>query len=227
MTTVTTADLAAWLRRRLGRERTPTLFRPGGEAVGTLALALEPADLPPDLAADAVFLHRAYRLGDAFPGAAVLASHDGFDARLTTGVNRPLAARLGWRDARPFAWEGRPVGMLATPPQRDWEALVAALAAEFGGFDELLPPASPTVDRVALMSAMRPELVSGVAALGATAYLTGQLRPGAVPRARELGVGVAALGHRRTEEWGLRQLARELGTAFPGLVCRVYPSPSG
>ena len=53
-------------------------------------------------------------------------------------------------------------------------------------------------------------------------YVTGQMRPGALAHARELGLGVIALRHRRTELWGLRQLAYELGEAFPGLECTVY-----
>lgn len=94
--------LHAWLRRRLGEAE---VRRGGNGPVSGLALALDPVDLPPALNADAVFLHRANRLGDAFPGLAVLNSHDGFDLALTTGPNLALAMRLGWQDIRPVELE--------------------------------------------------------------------------------------------------------------------------
>ena len=71
---------------------------------------------------------------------------------------------------------------------------------------------------MALMNAIRPELLEAVAAKGVNVYITGQRRLTALPTARTLGLGVIALGHRRTELWRLRQLAREVGTAFPGLT---------
>ncbi len=52
--------------------------------------------------------------------------------------------------------------------------------------------------------------------------VTGQFRPGARTRARELGMGVVALGHRRSELWGLRRLARELRDEFPDLAPEVF-----
>lgn len=73
------------------------------------------------------------------------------------------------------------------------------------------------------MNAMNPELIGHVADLGVRVYLTGQLRPSASAAARARGLGVVALGHRRTEVWGLRQLAHELSAAFPGLLTDVYP----
>ncbi len=75
---------------------------------------------------------------------------------------------------------------------------------------------------MALMNAMRPELLEALAGLGVSVYITGQMRPGSLAAARELGLGVVALGHRRSELWGLRQLARELRDAFPDLSCTVY-----
>lgn len=211
--------LADWLRRRLGRERAPTLYRPGPAElpVGRLVLALEAADLPPHIDADALFLHRAFGLGERFIHLPVLASHDGFDARLTTGDNRPLAATLGWRERRPLVWQGKTIGYTARPPERDWRALVDMLEQEFGGHERLLPPLSPTTSRIALANATRPELLDLAHEHGASVYITGQWRPGARLRAQELGLGIVALGHRRTEEWGLRHLARELSQAFPDL----------
>lgn len=218
--------LAAWLRGRLGREELPTLYRPGPDEVGVLGLALSVRDVPPDARPDALFLHRPFDLGGAFAPLGVLTSHEGFDAQLTTADNRVLAARLSWGDVKPFAQRGKVLGLLGTPPQSSWSALLGVLTAEFGGRDEALPPAESRlgarVGRVALMSAMRPELLDAVSDLGALVYVTGQFREGARRRAQELGLGVIALGHRRSELWGLEQLARELPGAFPDLRVEVY-----
>lgn len=217
--------LAAWLARTLGER--DVLKRPGPPEVRALALALEPGDLPEDLEADALFLHRSRFLGERWPGLGVLGAHDGFDRHLTTGPNLRLARALGWRDVRTVRREGKLAGIVATPPQRTWDDLRAALHAELGGEDASIPPSTAGHPlRVALMNAMNPGLIGQVAALGVTAYLTGQLRPSAVGAARAAGVGVVALGHRRTELWGLQQLARELEEAFPGLNVRVYDQPS-
>ena len=216
---VLTSDLLAWLRTRLGDAE---LVRPGPETASTLALALEPGDLPPTLEADALFLHRSFRLGERFPSLAVLASHDGFDAELTTGANLALARQLGWTHAERLHWQGKALGLKGVPPERDWDALTHALRTEFGGLEAVVEPLRPHLSSVALINAMRPDLLTFLAELGVDACITGQLRPAAVPRARELGVGIIALGHRRSEHWGLWQLARELVQHFPGLHPRVY-----
>lgn len=218
----TLAALHHWLRARLG---------PDGEMKGgadtevqRLALALDPADLPDVPPATALWLHRSRRAGERFGGWPRLNSHDGFDHALTTGENWRLAQALGWQDAQRLGLT-RAVGLIATPPQTGWNGLLSTLDAEFGGHEELLEPETPQVSRVALVNAMRPEVLAEVAAQGVQVYVTGQWRPGARPEAARLGLGVIALGHRRTERWGLRQLARELGDAFPGLECAVYGEP--
>ena len=45
---------------------------------------------------------------------------------------------------------------------------------------------------------------------GADLYVTGQLRQPAEIAAVETGIGVIAVGHRRSEEWGLRAIAHVL-----------------
>jgi putative NIF3 family GTP cyclohydrolase 1 type 2 len=215
--TPTLSGLASWLKTRL--EESGTL-RPGPVQVNRLALALDPADLPPTLEAEAIFLHRSHRLGDLFPQLGVLTSHDGFDAALTTGENWALAGALGWTDARPLQLPSA-AGLIATVPQNDWPGLLASLEAEFGGLEEVLAPPD-FQPRLALLNAMRPELLGAVFKEGMGTLVTGQMRRSALPRARELGLGAVALGHRRSELWGLRQLAGELMEAFPDLVCTVY-----
>lgn len=217
--------MTTWLEARLGREDVPTLYRAGdARDVNALGFALEPQDVPRDADVDAVFLHRPFRLGSTLPGRAILASHAGFDDKLTTGENAPLIEQLGWRDVRPFDVDGRRFGVIASPPQRSWSAFLAALLAEFGAFEDVTPPSRDVVRRVALVNAFRPELVTNLHGEGVDVLVTGQGRVHGAKRAREVGVGVVALGHRGSEAWGLRQLAREFGEAFPGLRTVVYAS---
>lgn len=213
----TLPELTSWLRASLGEGAT---LRSGPLQLRRLALALDPTDLPQTLEADALFLHRSHHLGDLFPHLGILTSHDGFDAALTTGENRALARALGWQDVKPLHLQ-KAAGLLATAPQHDWPGLIAALETELGDIEETVPP--PIFQpRLALVNAMRPDLMEEVAAQGAGVFVTDQMRRSALPRARELGLGVVALGHRRSELWGLQQLASELREAFPALVCIIY-----
>lgn len=131
---VSLAALAGWFQARL---RDATLHRPGAPQVSRLSLALDPRDLPDDLPGGAIFLHRVRHLGAAFPGLAVLNSHDGFDAALTTGANMPLAEQLRWHEPERVELE-QASGLIALPPQQDWERLLAALHTEFSGHDTVL-----------------------------------------------------------------------------------------
>ncbi|PTA67264.1 Nif3-like dinuclear metal center hexameric protein [Deinococcus arcticus] len=227
MSPATLSALAAWLQTHLDEPQ--PLKRPGPEEVTHLALALEPRDLPAHLTADALFVHRSRGVGEGWPGLGVLGAHDGFDLHLTTGPNRVLAARLGWQEVRPLHWEGQPAGLLATVPQPTWEALRAALHAELGGEDDSVAPTLPITGplRVALMNRLNPGTAAMAAEQGAHVYLTGQLRPSALGAVRAAGLGVVALGHRRTEWWGLGQLADQLRAAFPGLQATLHPGSQG
>lgn len=49
-------------------------------------------------------------------------------------------------------------------------------------------------------------------------YLTGQPRESGMLAATALGLTVACVGHRTSEEWGVRFLAAVLRTAFPNIV---------
>ncbi|PYE55020.1 Nif3-like dinuclear metal center hexameric protein [Deinococcus yavapaiensis] len=218
-------ELAAWLEVRLGRDDLPTLYRKGDtDTVGVLALALEPMDVPEEANMDAVFLHRPFRAGSAFARRAILTSHHGFDEKLTTGENEPLIERLEWRDVRPFDMDRRRFGVIASPPQRTWSAFLTALLGEFGAFEDVAAPARDPLRRVALVNAFRPELVRALHDQGVDALVTGQGRVLGARHAKEVGMGIVALGHRRSEEWGLRQLGRELEQAFADLRTVVYTS---
>lgn len=200
--------------------------------VARLGLALEPWD---GLGAwaraerlDAVFLHRPWGLtpGALPPGAGLLASHRPFDERLTTGFNPALAARLGMTKLEPLGErEGRPLGMLGTVARQPFGDFLARTREEFGGVEAAHPPRRGEGARVAAVNAMTDALVREAAERGADVYLTGVQRVPARAAVAETGIGVVAVGHRRAEEWGLRELARLLRERWPGLVAVPWPHP--
>lgn len=200
--------------------------------VARLGLALEPWDGLAAWAAagslDAVFLHRPWELapGALPPGTGLLASHRPFDERLTTGFNPALAARLGMTGLEPFGErDGRPLGMTGAVERQAFGDFLARVRAELGGVEASAPPRGGEAARVAVVNAMSDALVREAAALGVDVYLTGQPRAPARAAVAETGIGVVATGHRRAEEWGLRELARRLRERWPGLETEVWPHP--
>jgi putative NIF3 family GTP cyclohydrolase 1 type 2 len=177
-------------------------------------------------ALDAVFLHRHWRLAPEAipPGVGVLAYHEAFDRSLALGYNPRLAEALGLADLRPLGErDGAPLGMHGTLEPRSFSALVEHVTRVFGGVEAVVPPATDKVARVAVMSAMTAALVERAAAEGVNAYLTGQMRVPAREAVARTGIGVAAMGHHRSEQWGLGALADLLRREWPMLRTAVRP----
>ena len=146
----------------------------------------------------------------------VLAYHLSFDEHLTLGFNPPLAALLGLEmPPEPLgSKEGRPLGMIGclAAPVRAAD-LLARLREIFGGLDMEHPGGGEpgqAVKCVAVVGAMNDSLVRQAHERGAGLYVTGQWRQPATAAARDTGMAVAAVGHLRSEEWGLQMLARLL-----------------
>ncbi|HEY0779142.1 MAG TPA: Nif3-like dinuclear metal center hexameric protein [Gemmatirosa sp.] len=241
---VSTLDaLATFLHDVLGAAAYPPaerggVFRPARDTrdpvsrpIDRFGLALEPwpglRAWAADATLDAVFLHRPWRLapGDLAPSVGVLYSHLPFDAHLTTGDNAPLAAALGFLSRRRFgARDGRPLGMLGDVRPERAADLVARVVAEFGGDDAVvLPDPERVVSRVAVVGAMTDALVREAAERGAELYVTGQLRAPARDAVTATRIAVAAVGHARSEQWGLRALARLFRERWGALDVRVAP----
>jgi putative NIF3 family GTP cyclohydrolase 1 type 2 len=158
----------------------------------------------------------------------VVWSHLPFDERLTTGLNPRLADALGLTGAAPIgARDGRPLGMLgdvAPAPAGAWAARVAAV---FGGAEgEVVPDPRAPVARAAVVGAMTDALVREAAARGAGLYVTGQLRHPGRAAAAETGVAVVAVGHARSEWWGVRALGHLVAERW-GAVAVVAAPPGG
>jgi len=206
---------------------------PAGAPVQRLVLAPEwrPEHAALARPGDAWFLHRPWRLPPDQPGGAVgvFSSHAAFDSRLSVGPSVALASRLGLTGGESvFRRPGDPlpIGVVADDAPgaprgaAEWRAL---LRAEFGGADEELPGDEPDapVCRVALMGAMDGTLVQECVRRGAGLYVTGAMRVPGRDAARSLGLPVIAVGHSRSEMWGLRHLSRVAAGRLPGLKAVV------
>ncbi len=216
-------ELAHWLEKRLGREKgLSVLYRSSERPVQKMLLALEPGEIPLETDADALFIHRPFELAAHFPSLGVLASHDPFDDQLTTNYNPSLARAQNWKKLRRLRLEERTVGMVAEfEHPLGWNDLLERLNAEFGGWEDAIEPRDSSLKRLVLMSTFRPSAVELAARAGAQVYLTGQMRSSGRAMALERGLGIVALGHRRSELWGLQQLARDFRQAFPALEFEV------
>ncbi len=215
-------------------------FLPSARPVQRLGLALEPWETFGEWVAaerlDAVFLHRPWSLTDPqrralqTAGTGVLAYHLAFDERLTTGFNPALAAACGWGEPEILGHKaGRPLGMICTlPAPPAFDAVAAQLRTEFDGLEQVTPRAADgaPITRVAVVGAMTDVLVREAHARGAGVYVTGQWRQPARAAVRDTGLGIVALGHRRSELWGLRALARVLRAHPDGanLETLVHPA---
>ena len=179
---------------------------------------------------DALLLHRPWKLDvDALPpDVGVLAYHLALDERLTLGYNPWLARVLGLRDLEVLGRKGgRPLGMIGVVEPTSFEAWVCQVADVFGGLDAVHVPAQPTVTSVAVVGAMREELVVDARGAGAEVYVTGQFRTSAQDAVARTGIGVVAAGHARSERWGLCALAGLLRMRFAALEVAVWEGGGG
>lgn len=190
------------------------IYHASERPVERIGLALEPwpqiERWVRDARLDALFLHRPWKLeeGQLPPDIGVLAYHLAFDERLTLGYNGRLADALGMADLEVLGHkEGRPLGMLGSVGSQPFDQLQQRCAAMFGGYNETDGAAEHVIQRVAVVGAMNDELVREAVARGVDVYLTGQFRVPARPAVQETGIAMIEIGHRRSEEWGLRALA--------------------
>lgn len=190
------------------------IYHASERPIQRIGLALEPwlqiERWVRDARLDALFLHRPWKLQEAqlSPDIGVLAYHLAFDERLTLGYNPRLADALGVVDLEVLGHkEGRPLGMLGTVGAQSLAQMRERCAEMFGGYNETVGAAAQVIQRVAVVGAMNDELVREAVARGANLYLTGQFRVPARLAVAQTGIAVIEVGHRRSEEWGLRALA--------------------
>ena len=233
-------DIAHFLGSEFTIDRYPQpeqggIYHPSERPIQQLGLALEPF---PGLTAwvtdnqlDGLWLHRPWQLDLTRlpPDVGVAYNHLPFDEHVTMGYNPHLATQLqatgtleplGFKQATRETGEPlpqRPIGMLFNAKLQNLTEWIGQIQTQFGGYDRIEPGRQTTIARVAIVGAMNDALVREAADRGGTLYLTGQYRPSAQKAVDETGIAVIAVGHRRSEEWGLRTLADILRQHWPGL----------
>ncbi|GAB3641494.1 Nif3-like dinuclear metal center hexameric protein [Spirosoma arcticum] len=233
-------DIVDFLRNEFAVDRYPDseqggVYKASGRPVRRFGLALEPF---PQLLTwvidnqfDALWLHRPWQLDPTTlpPDIGVIYNHLPFDEHLTMSYNPRLATQLGANGSlEPLGYKQatratgelllqRPIGMLVEAEDQHVQDWIRQTQLLFGGCDRAESGRQTTVGCVAVVGAMNDALIHEAAGRGAGLYLTGQYRPSAQEAVDETGIAVVAVGHRRSEEWGLRTLTNILHERWPDL----------
>jgi putative NIF3 family GTP cyclohydrolase 1 type 2 len=183
------------------------------------------------------FLHRPFTLDrrSVRKGTLVLSSHTSFDEVLTVGWNRALAERLGMDIGDSLCVQGykgdadRKIGIIG-PVCIPLDAFLGRIRDEFGDSELAHAGLSDEVRVVAIMNAFNADEVHRVLEMARhrgwvaadedgrhVLYLTGQPRVNGLEAGKALGMSVACVGHQQAEDWGIRFLAAQLRTRFPGV----------
>jgi putative NIF3 family GTP cyclohydrolase 1 type 2 len=196
------------------------VYVPSGKAIARFGLALEPWAEPAAWVQqerlDGLFLHRPWQLPTIDIG--VVAYHLAFDEALTIGFNSRLATVLGMSNLEVLGEKaGRVIGMIGNVERHSFDKYSDRLKQIFHGCDRAIPGNTSEITRVVVVGAMNELLVREAKERGANIYITGQLRQSAKAALEATGMSCVAIGHRRSEEWGLRALSDLLRERFSQL----------
>ena len=246
-------DIAHLLRDEFAADTYPKteqggIYRPSNRAIERLGLALEPSptlvDWVLDNRLDALWLHRPWKLDlSSLPADVGIVSHHlPFDETLTMGYNLALTKQLGALDSpTPFAYKphptepdqatlpARPIGMFIDVAPQEFDHWLETIKTMFDGYDRAEAGFGtggwqPTSYRIAVVGAMNDALIREAAERGANLYLTGAYRKPGQQAVDETGIAVIAVGHRRSEEWGMRALADFLHERL-AIDCVLHEQP--
>ena len=147
----------------------------------------------------------------------LLAYHLPLDAHPELGNNAQLAARLGWLPEGRFgeqdiAW----IGSVIEPCELN--ALAAKVASVLGREPLVISDGARPIRRIAWCSGGAQGYFEQAIALGADAFMSGEISEQTVHLARESGVAYLAAGHHATERYGVQALAAHLARQF-GIAC--------
>ncbi len=206
------------------------IYRASHRPIRRLGIALEPwsglAEWAEAQGLDALFFHRPWTLegGQLADDIGVIAYHLAFDERLTIGFNHRLARALGMVAMEALGEDDRRIiGMIGAVARQPFERYRRQVDAVFGDLEEVRGGANDEVRRVAVVGAMRDELVREAADRGANVYVTGQFRQASLAAVEETGIGVIVVGHQRSEQWGICALAGVLRERWARLEVVVQP----
>ncbi|QMW01367.1 Nif3-like dinuclear metal center hexameric protein [Spirosoma foliorum] len=242
-------DLADFLHTELAAERYADaerggIYYPSNRLIKRIGLALDPfpklADWVSEKQIDTLWLHRPWQINlENLPAdIGIMTHHLPFDETLTMGYNPQLAKALGAiGELEPLGYKQdmrepgkplpqRPIGMLMEIAPQEFDQFLASIKTIFGGYDRAEAGHGPgawqsTSYRIAVVGAMTDALVREAASKGANLYITGTYRKPGQQAIDATGSAFIAVGHRRSEVWGLQALADLLHERY-GVDCIVH-----
>ncbi len=192
------------------------IYHDSDRPIHRLGLLLEPFPTLDDWIrhhdVDALFLHRPWKLENGWmtENLGVIFYHLPFDERLTLGFNLRLADALSIVNVQPFGEkDNRVIGMIGEILPQPFDRYTNQVQQVFNGYTSLAGGPEAIV-KVAVVGAMTESLIREAAQQNVTVYITGQFREAAAQAVLETGINVIEIGHRRSEEWGLRLLSNIL-----------------
>lgn len=148
-------------------------------------------------------------------GVSLWAYHLPLDAHPHLGNNAQLARKMGWKLTGPLRDESRPIGNRGTTaaPQ-DVESLKLQLAQVLD-FEPIHVAGGPsTIQHVAWCTGAAQGMIHDAVAVGADAFITGEISEPTAHAARELGIHFFAAGHHATERYGAHAVGEKLVAEF-------------
>jgi dinuclear metal center YbgI/SA1388 family protein len=150
----------------------------------------------------------------------LLAYHLPLDAHPELGNNAQLAQRLGWQEQGRFGEQDiASYGALAHA--QTLAQLAAQLSEKLQRAPQVIGDANRSINRIAWCSGGGQGYFEQAIALGADAFITGEISEQNVHVAQETGVAFIAAGHHATERYGVQALGAHLATQF-GLEHRFF-----
>ncbi|MEC4815635.1 MAG: Nif3-like dinuclear metal center hexameric protein [Scytonema sp. PMC 1069.18] len=214
---------------RYPQEEKGGVYTPSVRPVRRLGVVLEPWTQLQEWVStenlDALFIHRPWKLepGQLAPDIGVISYHLAFDERLTLSFNPRLADVLEMSDLEVLGEkDNRPIGMIGNISVLHFSWFCNCINEIFGGYEEVRNEGSEAVTRIAVVGAMTDFLVREASVGGADVYVTGQLRKPAEQALVETKMKAIAIGHRRSEVWGLGVLAGILRERWFGLEVILF-----
>ncbi len=143
----------------------------------------------------------------------LLAYHLPLDAHAELGNNARLGALLGITNEGALNPEG--IGRLGVLEQAvTAEELGEIIGQRLGRMPQLVSAGAHRIVRVAWCTGAAQGYIEQAAALGADAYISGEISEQTFHQARELGIHYFAAGHHATERYGAMALGEHLAQQF-------------
>jgi putative NIF3 family GTP cyclohydrolase 1 type 2 len=211
-------------QKSLYNEAIPSLWKDTQKSVTKIGLALEPWTgievWIEEHQLDGLFLHRPWKINEyELPdNISLFAYHLPFDEHLTIGYNLHLCRDFTLANPQIFGLkEGRPIGMVCETQNINTIDICKQAENVFQGVDECFQINNTNVNKVAFVGAMTTDLIYNASKAGVQLYVTGQIRKQAMKAVVETGMSIIAVGHARSEYYGLKLLGQILLTKWPDL----------